>query len=467
MAKPKILTIDDEPDIQDALKMILEYEGYRPIQALNGETGLALIEEEHPDVVLLDIKMPGMDGHEVFEALRKKGLLTPVIMISGHSTISTAVDFIKRGAFDFLEKPLEREKLLVVLRNALEKKRLSEEYRDLKLEFEEKFRLIGESDAMKKLRESIAKAAPTNSTVLIRGESGTGKELVARAIYRNSGRADKPFVKVNCAAIPEELIESELFGHEKGSFTGAVDKKVGKFEQADGGTIFLDEIGDMSHRTQAKVLRVLEQGELEKVGSSRLIVVNVRVIAATNKALEEEIETGQFRADLFFRLNVVPVYVPALRERRDDIPLLVQYFAENYSRELNVPVKQFSAEVIERFKQMPWRGNIRELRNVVERLILMSTGNEVTVKDVNANLPSEIGSGPEALKGGKEAGLSLAQLETLKDFKETAEKLFLIEKLKQNNWNIAKTAKKIKTPRSNLYKKLEQYQISIKKEGIV
>ncbi len=463
MAKPKVLVIDDEQDIQEALKMILEYEGYRYTAAVTGQQGLQVIEEEHPDVIFLDIKMPGMDGNEVFDVLKKKGMLSPVIMISGHASVSTAVDFIKRGAFDFLEKPLERDKLLVVLRNAVEKKRLSEEYRDLKLQVEEKYQMIGDSEGIKKLRDAIAKAAPTNSTVLIRGESGTGKELVARAIYKNSARADKPFVKVNCAAIPEELIESELFGHEKGSFTGATEKKTGKFEAADGGTIFLDEIGDMSHRTQAKVLRVLEQGELEKVGSSKLIVVNVRVIAATNKKLEEEIENGHFRADLFFRLNVVPIFVPSLRDRTEDIPMLVRHFAELYSRENNIPVKTFNAEVIERFKEFRWKGNIRELRNTVERLILMSPANEIAIQDLAEVSPA----GVELKTEGKDLDLSLSQLETLKDFKETAEKLFLIQKLKQNNWNIAKTAKKIKTPRSNLYKKLEQYKIAIKKEGIV
>ncbi len=462
MPKARILVIDDEPDIQFTLKMILEYEGYRFLSAVNGQDGIRIIDEEHPDVVFLDIKMPNMDGNEVFDILKKKGLVTPVIIISGHASISTAVDFIKRGAFDFLEKPLEREKLLVVLRNALEKKKLLEDYRELKLQVEEKFRMIGDSEPVKRLRDAIAKAAPTNSTVLIRGESGSGKELVARAIFKNSSRSDKSFVKVNCAAIPEELIESELFGHEKGSFTGAVDKKIGKFEQADGGTIFLDEIGDMSHRTQAKVLRVLEQGELEKVGGSRLVVVNVRVIAATNKNLEEEIDAGRFRADLFFRLNVVPIYVPPLRERASDIPLLVKYFADNYSAENNFPSREFSPEALSRFQSLPWKGNIRELRNIVERLVLMSPPGIVSLSDLETNIPGSVET-PKA----KDLDLSFGQLETLKDFKETAEKLFLLEKLKRNEWNIAQTAKSIKTPRSNLYKKLEQYKISIKKEGIV
>jgi two-component system nitrogen regulation response regulator NtrX len=460
MPKSKVLVIDDEPDIQSTLKMILEYEGYRYLSALNGPDGIRMMDDEHPDVIFLDIKMPGMDGSEVFDFLKNRGLVTPVVMISGHASVSTAVDFIKRGAFDFLEKPLEREKLLVVLRNALDKKKLLEEYQELKLQVEEKFQMIGESDAMKRLRDAIGKAAPTNSTVLIRGESGTGKELIARAIYKNSARADKAFVKVNCAAIPEELIESELFGHEKGSFTGATDKKIGKFEQADGGTIFLDEIGDMSHRTQAKVLRVLEQGELEKVGGSRLVVVNVRVIAATNKNLEEEIEAGRFRDDLFFRLNVVPIYAPPLRDRVSDIPILVKHFADRYAIENNFPLKKFSQEVIDRFQSFSWKGNIRELRNVVERLMLMSAGEQVTVPDLETNIPSM------SVTKSRDLDVSLGELETLKDFKETAEKLFLMEKLKQNNWNIAKTAKKIKTPRSNLYKKLEQYKIAIKKEGI-
>jgi two-component system nitrogen regulation response regulator NtrX len=460
--KPKILVIDDEPDIQEAIRMILEYEGYRPFLASSGQEGLRILDEEQPDVIFLDIKMPDMDGNEVFEDLKKKGMVSPVIMISGHASVSTAVDFIKRGAFDFLEKPLEREKLLVVLRNAIEKKKLTEEYRDLKIQFEEKFRMIGESEAMRKLRETISRAAPTNSTVLIRGESGTGKELVARAIYKNSSRADRPFVKVNCAAIPEDLIESELFGHEKGSFTGATEKKIGKFEQADGGTIFLDEIADMSHKTQAKVLRVLEQGEVEKVGSSKLVVVNVRVIAATNKPLEEEIEADRFREDLFFRLNVVPIFVPPLRDRKADIPVLTKHFAENYCRENNFPPKTFSRDVLEYFQDLSWKGNIRELRNVVERLVLMSSGNEITLQDVEAIVP-----GTAVEQKRQDMDLSLEQLETLKDFKETAEKLFLVQKLKQNNWNIARTASKIKTPRSNLYKKLEQYKIEIKKEGIV
>jgi two-component system nitrogen regulation response regulator NtrX len=461
MPKSRVLVIDDEPDIQSTLKMILEYEGYRCSAALNGPDGIRLIEEERPDVIFLDIKMPGMDGGEVFDFLKNRGLVTPVIMISGHASVATAVDFIKRGAFDFLEKPLEREKLLVVLRNALDKKRLLEEYQELKLQVEEKFQMIGESEAMKRLREAIGKAAPSNSTVLIRGESGTGKELIARAIYKNSARADKAFVKVNCAAIPEELIESELFGHEKGSFTGATDKKIGKFEQADGGTIFLDEIGDMSHRTQAKVLRVLEQGELEKVGGSRLVVVNVRVIAATNKNLEEEIEADKFRADLFFRLNVVPIYAPPLRDRVTDIPLLIKHFADHYAIENNFQPKRFSQEVIDRFQSFSWKGNIRELRNVVERLMLMSAGDQVTLQDLETNIPSMA-----PISTSRDLDVSLGELETLKDFKETAEKLFLMEKLKQNNWNIAKTAKRIKTPRSNLYKKLEQYKIAIKKEGV-
>ena len=381
MPKDKILVIDDEHGIQETLKMILEYEGYRYFSAFTGEEGLREIEEEHPDVIFLDIKMPNMDGGEVFDILKKKGLVSSVIMISGHASISSAVDFIKRGAFDFLEKPLEREKLLVVLRNAIDKKRLTEEYRDLKVQFEEKFRLIGESNAMKRLREAIAKAAPSNSTVLIRGESGTGKELVARAIYKNSSRAERPFVKVNCAAIPEELIESELFGHEKGSFTGAVDKKIGKFEQADGGTIFLDEIGDMSPSTQAKVLNVLQEGEFTPVGGNQARKVDVRIIAATNKDLLAEVQQGRFREDLFYRLNVITFNIPPLRERKSDIPMLADHFLEEAAKKSNTEKKSIARSAMDLLLAYPWPGNVRELENAIERAALLSNGSAIQSED--------------------------------------------------------------------------------------
>ena len=317
--KPRILVIDDEAAIRDSLKMILEYEGYEVLTAATGEEGIAQAEREAPDLVFLDVKMPGMDGLEVLQRLRHIVEVTPIVVISGHGTVSTAVEATKLGAFDFIEKPLERERVLVTVRNAVDSRRLRTENRSFKRDAEKRYQIIGDSPLLARVRESIAKAAPTSATVLIWGESGVGKELVARAIHRESLRRDGPFVQVNCAAIPDELIESELFGHEKGSFTGATDRQIGKFEQADKGTIFLDEIGDMSLKTQAKVLRVLQEQELERLGSNRIIKVDVRVIAATNKNLEEEIARGTFREDLFYRLNVIPIHVPPLRERKDDI----------------------------------------------------------------------------------------------------------------------------------------------------
>lgn len=452
--KEKILAIDDEEDIILMMKMILEYEGYEFLSSTKGREGVQIALKEKPDAIFLDLKIPQMDGFEIYDTLRNKGYIAPIIIISGHGNVSTAVDFIKRGAFDFLEKPLESEKILITLRNALEQKRLKEENIELKLKFEEKYRLIGNSKYMIKLKEDIQKIAYTNSTVLIMGESGTGKELIAHAIHKNSRRADKPFVKVNCAAIPEELIESELFGHIKGSFTGAFETKIGKFEQANGGTIFLDEIGDMSPRTQAKVLRVLEEGELEKIGSQKPVKVDVRIIAATNKDLEKEIKEGKFREDLYYRLNVMVLKVAPLREHPEDIEDLVEYFAHHYCKENNFPQKKFSKDCIEEFKKYPWRGNIRELRNIVERLILMNKKNIIEKEDILSVLPES--------KWDNEIS-DFLKSNTLKGFREAAERYFIIKKLEENNWNIARTAKKIKTPRSNLYKKLEQYKITIRK----
>ena len=455
--KQKVLVIDDEEDIILMMKMILEYEGYECSSATRGHEAIQIAFKEKPDAVFLDLKMPQMDGYEIYDMLRNKGFAAPVIIISGHGNVSTAVDFIKKGAFDFLEKPLEREKILITLRNALVQKQLKDENIELKLKFEEKYRMIGTSNNMVQMEEQIQKIAPTTSTVLITGESGTGKELVAHAIHKNSKRANKQFIKVNCAAIPEELIESELFGHIKGSFTGAFETKQGKFEQAHEGTIFLDEIGDMSSRTQAKVLRVLEEGELEKIGSSKFIKVDVRIIAATNKDLAKEIQTGKFREDLFYRLNVMVINVIPLREHPEDIPELVEYFSALYCKENNFPIHHFSKETIEEFKKYPWKGNIREVRNVVERLILLGKENMVEKEDVMNVLPEN---------KWDEQIVDFLQSQTLKSFRETSERYFIIKKLEENNWNIAKTAKKIRTPRSNLYKKLEQYKIMIKK-GVI
>src|SRR3979409_2066192 len=372
MPKSRVLVIDDEAAIRDSLRMTLEYEGYEFIGAATGQEGLALAEREAPDLVLLDVKMPGMDGLEVLERLRAMNEALPVIVVSGHGTISTAVDATKKGAFDFIEKPFASERVLVSLRNALDQRRLRGENRALKKAGEGRPQMIGESSSLQQVMASVGRAAPTNATVLIQGESGVGKELVARTIHRNSLRSRERFVQVNCAAIPEELIESELFGHEKGSFTGATEKQVGKFEQADKGTIFLDEVGDMSAKTQAKVLRVLQEGEVERLGSARMTKVDVRVIAATNKNLEEEIEKGHFREDLYFRLAVIPIYVPPLRERPEDIPLLVRYYMELFSRENNVRPKRITPAALDALQRYRWRGNIRELRNTVERMIIMT-----------------------------------------------------------------------------------------------
>ena len=380
--KPRILVIDDEAAIRDSMKMILEYEGYEVLTAPTGEDGIAQAEREAPDLVFLDVKMPAMDGLEVLQRLRHLVEVTPIVVVSGHGTVSTAVEATKLGAFDFIEKPLERERVLVTVRNAVDSRRLRTENRSFKRDAEKRYQIVGDSPLLGRVREAIAKAAPTSATVLIWGESGVGKELVARAIHRESLRRDGPFVQVNCAAIPDELIESELFGHEKGSFTGATDRQIGKFEQADKGTIFLDEIGDMSLKTQAKVLRVLQEQELERLGSNRIIKVDVRVIAATNKNLEEEIIRGTFREDLFYRLNVIPIHVPPLRERKDDLAGLVRHFADLFSRENNFRRKTFTQAAMERLKQHHWRGNIRELRNFVERLIIMSPGDQVDVKDL-------------------------------------------------------------------------------------
>src|SRR5262245_57471756 len=465
MPKSRILVIDDEAAIRDSLRMTLEYAGYEFIGAATGQEGLALAEREAPDIVLLDIKMPGMDGMEVLSRLRQMSETTPVVMISGHGTTSTAVEAIKRGAADFLDKPFEStDRLLVTIGNALEQGRLRDENRSLRKQAEIRHQMIGESVTLKQVMASVARAAPTSATVLIQGESGVGKELVARTIHNNSTRKRERFVQVNCAAIPEELIESELFGHEKGSFTGATEKQVGKFEQADRGTIFLDEVGDMSAKTQAKVLRVLQEGEVERLGSARTIKVDVRVIAATNKNLEEEIEKGHFREDLYFRLAVIPVQVPSLRERPEDIPLLVRHFMDYFSRENNTRAKRITPGALETLQRARWKGNIRELRNTVERLIIMVPGDTIDVQDLGGTArPSAAATTAAAPRPGSD--VDQGRSGTLREFKDSAERAYLVAKLRENGWNISKTAEIIDTPRSNLYKKLEQYQISQETDG--
>jgi len=463
MARARILVIDDEAAIRDSLRMTLEYEGYEFVGAATGQEGLSLADREAPDLVLLDVKMPGMDGLEVLDRLRSMNETLPVVVISGHGTISTAVEATKKGAIDFIEKPFASDRVLVSLRNALDQGRLRDENRSLKKAVEVRHQMIGDSAGLKQVMAAVGRAAPTNATVLIHGESGVGKELVARTIHRNSLRSRERFVQVNCAAIPEELIESELFGHEKGSFTGATEKQVGKFEQADRGTIFLDEVGDMSAKTQAKVLRVLQEGEVERLGSARTIKVDVRVIAATNKNLEEEIEKGRFREDLYFRLAVIPIYVPSLRERPEDIPLLVRHYVDYFSRENNVRQKRIAQAAIDALQRYRWKGNVRELRNTVERLIIMTTGDTIDTSDLPEIVRSSSLAGGSTV--GAAPGTDSSRAGTLREFKDSAERAYLVAKLRENGWNISKTAEIIDTPRSNLYKKLEQYQISQETDG--
>jgi two-component system, NtrC family, nitrogen regulation response regulator NtrX len=467
--KARILVIDDDAEIRKSFKMTLEYAGYDVTLAATGDEGVKLAEQEAPDLVFCDIKMPGMDGLEVLQKLQHLKDVMPVVVITGNADIQNAVEATRLGAFDFIEKPVSSERMLVSVRNAVDTRRLKTENKSYRRDAEKKYQIIGDSPSLAAVRGAIQKAAPTNATVLIWGESGVGKELVARAIHRESLRRDGQFVQVNCAAIPDELIESELFGHEKGSFTGATDRQIGKFEQADKGTIFLDEIGDMSMKTQAKVLRVLQEQELERLGSNRVIKVDVRVIAATNKNLEEEIDKGTFREDLFYRLNVVPIHVPALRERRDDIPALVRHFADLFARDNNFHRKTFTAQAMEKLKQQHWRGNIRELRNFVERLVIMTGADSIDARDIpdggaiRGDLPAVAAVAGEVSAAAAEQ--SWMQAPTLQEFKSGSERAYLVAKLRDNGWNISKTAEVIDTPRSNLYKKLEQYRISQESDG--
>jgi len=453
----RILLIDDDAGIRDSMRMPLEYEGYEYLSAASAEEGIALVQRESPDIIFLDVKMPGIDGMEALNRIKAIDEGVPIVMISAHGTTSTAFEASKRGAVDFIEKPFGAERLLVTIRNQLDRTRLLDENKSLRRAAEIRHQMVGESPGLRQVWEAIKRAAPTNATVLLLGESGVGKELVARAIHRNSLRSRERFIQVNCAAIPEELIESELFGHEKGSFTGATEKQIGKFEQADRGTIFLDEVGDMSPKTQAKVLRVLQEGEVERLGSARTIKVDVRVIAATNKDLDQEIGRGTFREDLYFRLSVIPIRVPPLRDRPEDVPALVRHFADLFSRDNNRRPQRVTAAAMDFLQKAPWKGNVRELKNTVERLIIMTPGETIDVdhlRDVVRLEPRPSSSDNKEERPG-----------TLREFKESAERAFLVEKLRENGWNISKTAEVIGTPRSNLYKKLEQYGISQENDG--
>jgi DNA-binding NtrC family response regulator len=451
--EPKILVTDDEKSIRNALREILEFEGYTVLEAENGETALKTIEEDNVDLVMLDIKMKGMDGIEVLSEIKKREKDLPVIMISGHGTIKIAVEATKSGAYDFLEKPPDLNRLLISIRNALKSSELQQENKKIRRELHGVVEIIGESPVMQAIKKMIDKVAHTDSRVLITGENGTGKELVARSLHNKSKRAAKKFVDVNCAAIPSELLESELFGHEKGAFTDANQRRIGKFEQAIDGTLFLDEIGDMSPDAQAKVLRALQENEIVRVGGTERISVNPRVIAATNKDLSTEIETGRFREDLFHRLNVIPIHIPPLRERKEDIPKLVESFLQRLSeKEIVFSGKTFTNEAMETLKGLSWPGNIRELQNAVERLMLLSSGSEITKSDVELFV-----SGKRASK--EQLSDIIDETESFHIYKEEAEKLFIKKKLEKYDWNISATADAIDIQRSHMYNKLKKYDI--------
>ena len=443
-----ILVVDDESGIRQSLTSILEEEGYRVEAVGSGEECLATVAARPFDLILLDVWLPGMDGLVTLERLQQSVPAPMVVMISGHGNIETAVRATKLGAFDFVEKPLSLEKTILVVKNALEYLRLEEENRGLRAELEQRCQVIGESVPMKALRQQIALAAPTNGRVLIYGESGTGKELVARALHSASLRRDRPLVEVNCAAIPEELIESELFGHVKGSFTGASEDKVGKFQKADMGTLFLDEVGDMSLKTQSKVLRVLEEQRFEPVGSNQAVDVDVRVIAATNKTLEGEIARGAFREDLFYRLNVIPFYVSPLRERIEDLPILARYFLAEFSGAYGRKVKELSEGALDVLMRHPWPGNVRELKNLIERLVIICPQQRIEAH----HLP------PELFRGA--ARSPQQPYATLHEARAAYEREFILRKLEEHQWNMTHTASALGLERSHLYRKMKSLGIS-------
>ena len=467
MAQEEILVVDDERNIRTSLEGILGDEGYRVVGVESGEEALRLLRGGGtPDLVILDVWLPGMDGLQVLEEMKRTHPDLGVLVISGHGTIETAVRATKLGAYDFIEKPLSLEKTLLTVQHALDQQRLERENLALRASLERRHEIVGESAAIRALTAQVLSAAPSNGRVLIRGESGTGKELLARAIHRHSLRRDKPFVEVNCAAIPEELIESELFGHERGAFTGATTKRRGKFELGHGGTIFLDEVGDMSLKTQAKVLRVLEEQTFERVGGNESLSVDVRVIAASNKDLEAEIRRGAFREDLFYRLNVIPFEVSPLRERPEDIPLLARHFVRAFCGEYGKREKALSPEALELLVQYRWPGNVRELRNVMERMVIMVPTETIHHFDLQPSLrarpaPAE-SAGVAADDAAPEPALETVELgdgDSLREAREHFEREYILRRLGENHWNITRTAERLGIERSNLHRKLKAYGI--------
>jgi two-component system nitrogen regulation response regulator NtrX len=444
MTEFTVLIVDDEEGIRESLAGIFEDEGYVVLTAGSGEETLRVLKDQSPDVILLDVWLKGMDGIQTLKEIKDQKPDLPVIMISGHGNIELAVKATRTGAYDFLEKPLSLERVLLVARRALEKRRLEMENRALRENLVKKWKLIGTSQKINQLREQIDMAAKSNGRVLILGESGSGKELVAHTLHENSSRAEKPFVEMNCAAIPQELIESELFGHEKGSFTGAFERKKGKFELADEGTLFLDEVGDMSSSTQSKVLRVIETQEFQRVGGSKNIKVDVRIISATNKDLFEEVKKANFREDLLYRLNVIPIIVPPLRERKEDIPELIEFFLEHFATEYGQKPKKMATDGLKVLEAYDWPGNIREVRNLIERLVIMTPSTTITAKNIIV---------------GENVRSDYFSFNTLKDARDSFEKDFITKKLEENNWNISKTAEILDVERSNLHRKIKAYDI--------
>ncbi|MBN8616076.1 MAG: sigma-54-dependent Fis family transcriptional regulator [Deltaproteobacteria bacterium] len=456
-----VLVVDDEKNIRRTIRMVLEGEDVEVLEAGSAEEAIELVRAEDLDAVILDVRLPGMTGVEALKKLRAQKEQVPVVMVSGHASIADAVEAVREGATDFLEKPLDRDRLLVSVRNALRTGALEKEVRVLKRNARKRYEMVGESAVMKRLFAEIEKVAPTKGRVLVTGESGTGKELIARAIHRLSPRAEKPFVKVNCAAIPADLIESELFGHERGSFTGAVGKKKGLFEVAHTGTLFLDEIGDMAPNAQAKVLRALQSGEITRVGGEQVIAVDVRVVAATNKDLDAAVAAGEFREDLFFRLNVIPLRSPSLRERPEDVPLLAKSFLVEFCEENGMKPKPFEADVLEALSERGWPGNVRELRNVVERMAILSD-DTITLDDLpelpRRQIPAEQTAAlPTAIAGAE------GPRETLREYRERAERQFVLDTLERFDWNISRAAVVLGVERTNLHKKMRS--LGIKRDG--
>lgn len=449
----RVLIVDDEESVRSSLEKLLSYEKFKTYAAADGKSALDIVDGERIDLILLDIKMPGMDGLEVLQRIKQVQPFLPVVIISGHGTVSTAVEATKLGAFDFIEKPIDLERLLLTVRNGIRQGELAKQNVQLRERVGVKTEIIGEHDSILKIMDTIKRVALTNARVLIMGENGTGKELIARKLHELSKRSSEPFVEVNCAAIPEELIESELFGHEKGSFTGAISQRIGKFELADGGTLFLDEVGDMSLSAQAKVLRVLQESVFERVGGTETKKVDVRVVAASNKDLLAEAGRSKFREDLYYRLNVVPIHIPPLRERRSDIKLLAEYFLQEVANELGGAPGTITPEALNALVNYSWPGNVRELRNLIERLCILTTSDVIRLDDLP---PLELTREEDILKDP-------FRLKTYQEFKDFTEKEFLIKKLRENSGNVSRTARQLEMQRSNLYKKLEKYGIEFRK----